>query len=40
LFECPTGLPNTQNCMLDSCDGTPIVCPDGKTVACNAECPE
>ncbi len=40
LLECPEGAPNTQGCNFDSCDGTPIVCPDGKTVACNAECPQ
>ena len=39
LLTCSAGAPNTRGCEFDRCDGTPKVCPDGKTVACNTECP-
>lgn len=39
LATCPTGTPGNQGCTFTECAGGEVLCPDGKTLACNAECP-
>lgn len=39
LASCPGGTPGTQGCRFTQCEGEEVLCPDGKTLACNAECP-
>jgi hypothetical protein len=39
LAHCPTGTPGNQGCDFTECADGVVLCPDGKTLACNAECP-
>lgn len=40
IATCEGATPGNQGCSFSECfEGTPQVCPDGKTIVCNADCP-